>query len=90
MQKEDLEQFSISQIIDSFPENYPLYKDSGLWQIRTYDFEEVIYSQSIIQTFDCFIEDYAFKLLQGNFGDTSKEVLLTNLACLVSDSIACS
>lgn len=80
MKKEYLNQFPTIQIIDELPENYPLYKDGGLWQVRTYDFEDVIYSQSVDQSFDDFVKGYAFKLLNGEFGNTSKEVLLTNLA----------
>lgn len=80
MKKEYLNQFSTIQMIDALPENYPLYKDSGLWQVRTYDFEDVIYSQSVSQSFDDFVKGYAFQVLKGGFGDVSKETLLTNLA----------
>jgi hypothetical protein len=37
------------------PENMPLYKDSGLWQLRTDDMNEVIIYQEINESFIDFI-----------------------------------
>lgn len=36
--------------------NRPLYKDSGLWQIRSDDMEDVLYEQEVDETFIEFIE----------------------------------
>lgn len=42
-------------VINNLLENRPLYKDSGLWQIRTDDMEEVLYQQNTNETFIEFI-----------------------------------
>lgn len=34
-------------LLADFPENRPLYKDSGLWQMRSDDMEEVIIQQGV-------------------------------------------
>lgn len=34
------------RILDELPENFPIYKDSGLWQIRTDDMADVVYQQT--------------------------------------------
>jgi hypothetical protein len=54
----NLEQVPIGIIIDSLPENKPLYKDSGLWQVRTDNMEEVICQQEANEEFDHFIRRY--------------------------------
>ena len=39
-------------------QNRPLYKDSGLWQVRTDDMEDVIMSQMANESFKDFIIRY--------------------------------
>lgn len=43
-------------MLNNLPENRPLYKDSGLWQIRTDDMEEVLYEQGTNESFFDFIK----------------------------------
>ncbi len=43
-------------MLDNLPENMPLYRDSGLWQIRNDDMEEVVFQQGAEETFEKFIE----------------------------------
>jgi len=52
-------------LIDCLPQNKPLYKDSGLWQVRTDDMEDVIFQQHSNETFREFIERYC-ETLTGN------------------------
>jgi hypothetical protein len=47
---------SIMEMLDNLPENRPLYKDSGSWQIRTDDMEEVLYHQVANESFFDFIK----------------------------------
>ena len=42
-------------VINNLLENRPLYKDSGLWQIRSEDMNEVLYQQDVNETFIEFI-----------------------------------
>lgn len=44
------------EMLNNLPENRPLYKDSGLWQIRTDDIEEVLYQQGANEGFFDFIK----------------------------------
>ncbi len=37
----------IEQLFEYLPENKPLYKDSGLWQLRSDDMEKVIIQQEV-------------------------------------------
>ena len=39
-----------------FPENLPLYKDSGLWQVRSDNMEDVLFQQELNEEFSEFIE----------------------------------
>lgn len=43
-------------MLDELHENRPLYKDSGLWQIRSDDMKEVLYQQHVNEDFYDFIE----------------------------------
>ena len=43
-------------MIENIPPNRPLYKDSGLWQIRSDDMEEVIFEQEVNEPFFQFIK----------------------------------
>lgn len=45
----------IEAIFKNLPENRPLYKDSGLWQVRSDDMEDVLYQQDVNETFLQFI-----------------------------------
>jgi hypothetical protein len=44
------------EMLDNLPQNRPLYKDSGSWQIRTDDMEEVLYEQAVNESFFDFIK----------------------------------
>lgn len=41
--------------LDGLPENKPLYKDSGLWQMRSDDMEDVIIQQGVNESDDSFL-----------------------------------
>jgi len=47
---------TIEEMLDLLPENRPLYKDSGLWQIRSDDMEKVLYQQGVNETFAGFVK----------------------------------
>lgn len=57
----------IEILIDALPQNQPLYKDSGSWQIRSDDMEEVIFQQECNEDFRTFIERYVSEMLQDDF-----------------------
>lgn len=42
--------------INELEENKPLYKDSGLWQIRSDDMEDVLFQQGCNESFQEFIK----------------------------------
>jgi len=46
----------IIEMINELPENRPLYKDSGLWQIRSDDMESVLFQQKVNESFYDFIK----------------------------------
>jgi hypothetical protein len=54
MNAKDLKQLEL--MIDAIPENKPLYKDSGQWQVRTDDMEEVLFQQKLNEDFFDFIK----------------------------------
>lgn len=43
-------------MLNELYEDRPLYKDSGLWQIRSDDMKEVLYQQQVNEDFHDFIE----------------------------------
>lgn len=45
----------LDQLINELPENRPLYKDSGIWQIRSDDMEDVLFEQDVNESFEAFI-----------------------------------
>lgn len=45
-------------LLDSLPQNIPLYKDSGLWMFRSDDMEDVLMTQEPDETFRDFIIRY--------------------------------
>ena len=51
----DLPHVSVSLLSD-LPENKPLYKDSGLWQLRSDDMDEVIIQQHSEESDEAFLE----------------------------------
>lgn len=52
------EQWSTEDLIDCLPQNSPLYKDSGLWQIRTDDMTNVHMQQRPGETLRGFVIRY--------------------------------
>lgn len=51
----NLPHVSVSLLSD-LPENKPLYKDSGLWQLRSDDMDEVIIQQHSEESDEAFLE----------------------------------
>lgn len=50
--------YATEYLIDCLPQNRPLYKDSGLWQVRTDDMENVLIDQNCNETLRGFILRY--------------------------------
>ena len=50
--------YATEDLIDCLPQNRPLYKDSGLWQVRTDDMENVLIDQNCNETLRGFILRY--------------------------------
>ena len=50
--------WSTEDIIDCLPPNRPLYKDSGLWQVRTDNMENVYMQQRAGETLRDFVIRY--------------------------------
>lgn len=46
----------LTTMLENLPQNRPLYKDSGLWQIRNDDMEEVLFEQGVNESFYHFIK----------------------------------
>ncbi len=59
----------LEHLLDLLPENLPLYKDSGLWQLRTDDMEDVICSQGANEAFRPFIERCLAQFVKDEEGD---------------------
>ena len=47
---------SLEQMLDDLPENRPLYKDSGTWEIRSEDLDTVHFTQGCDESFGNFIK----------------------------------
>jgi len=75
----DYTTFSTQDLIDALPENRPLYKDSGLWQVRSDNMEEVLFEQEVNESLREFIIRYHDSLRD----DESVQV---DLACKQIDS----
>ena len=45
----------VERLFYDFPENHPLYKDSGLWQLTSDDMGDVIVQQGVNENFNDFI-----------------------------------
>jgi len=54
--------YSTEDLIDCLPENQPLYKDSGLWQIRTDDMKNVLMCQNLKETLRSFVLRFLYWL----------------------------
>lgn len=50
--------WTTDDLIDCLPQNRPLYKDSGLWQVRTDDMKNVFMQQNCNETLRGFIIRY--------------------------------
>ena len=50
--------WATDDLIDCLPQNRPLYKDSGLWQVRTDNMEDVFIQQNVNETLRGFIIRY--------------------------------
>jgi hypothetical protein len=59
----DFKYIPTEDILDSFPENLSLYKDSGLWTIRDDD-DNVLEYQGIHETLRDFLISYAKKIMR--------------------------
>lgn len=70
---------NIEDIINCLPQNRPLYKDSGLWQIRSDDMNEVYIQQLSNETFRSFIIRYLELLQKENL----YEIVLEDLSCYI-------
>lgn len=46
----------LTDMLQNIPENRPLYKDSGLWQVRSDDMEEIYFQQKVNESFYEFIK----------------------------------
>lgn len=46
----------LTEMLENIPPNRPLYKDSGIWQIRTEDMSGVIFQQGVNESFFDFIK----------------------------------
>lgn len=54
--EENFQGYNMLTQLGNLPENMPLYKDSGLWQVRSDDMEEVVFQQGVEEPFEKFIE----------------------------------
>lgn len=46
----------LTTMLENIPQNRPLYKDSGSWQIRTDDMEDFLFQQGVEESFFDFIK----------------------------------
>lgn len=67
------EEIPTEHLLDSLPQNIPLYKDSGLWMFRSDDMEDVLCCQEVNESFREFVIRY-FK------GFENDENVITDLA----------
>lgn len=75
-----MEDFSLEILLDSLPQNRILYKDSGLWQVRSdYDMDFVYIDQFPNEPFKNFIIRYIEwleKYDNDNYQETIKNILI--------------
>lgn len=48
----------LEDLLECLPENRPIYKDSGLWQVRTDDMEDIYMNQKSNESFKDFLIRY--------------------------------
>lgn len=46
----------LATMLENIPQNRPLYKDSGLWQVRSDNMDDVIFQQTANESFFDFIK----------------------------------
>jgi hypothetical protein len=63
----DLLDSEFEEISSNFPTNLPLYKDSGSWQLRTEDMEDVIEQQGANESFYEFLTRISGEQLRKDF-----------------------
>ena len=61
----DYENIPTEHLLDSLPQNIPLYKDSGLWMFRADDMEDVLCQQEVNESLRNFVIRY-FKTHEEN------------------------
>lgn len=54
--KKEQKQSNLELMLEELPENRPLYKDSGSWQVRSDDMEDILFDQEVNETFFDFIK----------------------------------
>ena len=77
----NLQNYRLENLIDALPQNRPIYKDSGLWAIRTDDMENVYMTQNCNETLKDFIIRYIEWLLE--FEGIERDELYYNLATVM-------
>lgn len=65
----DTSKINLEMLLENMPENRPIYKDSGLWQIRSDDMEDVVFQQTINEGLFEFIQ----RVYKQNIGTEPKE-----------------
>ena len=54
----DFLSFSLEELLEMLPQNRPLYRDSGLWQVRTDNMETIFLQQRANDGLKKFLADY--------------------------------
>lgn len=73
----NFDKYTTEDIINSLPENQPLYKDSGTWNIYTDDFKDVISYQNPNET----MREYLIRHILENVKGDNLINLKVDLAC---------
>ena len=73
----NLKYAKIENLINALPENRPLYKDGGLWAIRSDNMENIYMAQNSNETLKDFIIRYIEWLLE--FDGVERDDLAYNL-----------
>lgn len=81
-----LEEIKLEHLLDCLPENRPLYKDSGLWQVRTDDMEDYYMVQHSNESVKAFIIRYIEFLIEN---DKDGEIQI-NLGLACSKQMTCN
>lgn len=56
--KLSLTNYELEDLLECLPQNRPIYKDSGLWQVRTDDMENIYMNQNSNESFKDFLIRY--------------------------------